>query len=390
MNLFKLILISLSFFLSVSLSAITTIDSNYGCYIPSSLLYQGFDVKIYSYSRYDQAYLASTFYYSKYTTTPLITQNRGIQGVPSFALNVVTKTRTTQWGVVFNPNNFLAEFTTYFIAPATGFYQFIFNNVDDGCMAFLGTGAFQCCNSNNVGVDATNNQILYATWTSATGPTGDSTFTYLSGNVAYPMRIVYMNQNGVGTFSFILKGPSGETLPLADYLYRVPPNVSPSQCTTSTIAIPQTTVFTICPSCTRYTETSIEYVTSSTTSEPQQVIIINDPPQKTTTISKPCETCVSSYTTTIYDYITSGTTSIPEKIVIVSVPYRTVYTTAPCTTCSGPVTTTTKSVVSTGSTLETVVEVIVSTPLRTVYTTAPCDCFHSIENCVYHCSMYHM
>ncbi|OWB75687.1 hypothetical protein B5S31_g5629 [[Candida] boidinii] len=255
---YKLILLSLSFFLSISFSAVTTIDSNYGCYVPSNYLSQGFDVKIYSYSLYDQAYLTPSFYYSKYTTTPLITQTRGAQGVPSFNLSVLGKTTTSLWGVGFAPNNFLAEFTTYFIAPATGFFQFIFNNVDDGCMAFLGTGAFQCCNSNSVGVGAANNQILYATWTSKTGPTGDSAYIYLSGNVAYPMRIVYMNQNGVGTFSFVLKGTSGETLPLDKYLFRLPPSVSPSQCTTSTIAIPQTTTSTVCPSCTRFTSTTIQ------------------------------------------------------------------------------------------------------------------------------------
>ncbi|GME74614.1 unnamed protein product [[Candida] boidinii] len=373
MKLLKLILFSLSFFLSVSLSADTTIDSNYGCHIPSGYLSQGFDVKIYKYSKSDQAFLTPSFYYSMYTTTPLVTQTTGVQGVPSLNLNVLTKTRTTQWGVVFAPNNFLAEFTTYLIPPATGFYQFIFNKVDDGCMAFLGTGAFQCCDSNNVGVDAANNQILYATWVyKIDGPTGDTANVYLSGNVAYPMRIVYMNQDGYGTFSFDIKGPSGKSLPLAQYLYRVPPSVSPSQCVTSTIAIPQTTVSTICPSCTRHTVTTIEYVTSSTTSEPQQVIIVNDPPQSTTTISKPCETCVSPYTTTVYEYITTGTTSIPEKIVIVSVPYRTVSTTIPCTDCTGPATITTESVVSTGSSLETVVEVIVSTPASTIYTTVPC------------------
>ncbi|GME97075.1 unnamed protein product [[Candida] boidinii] len=206
MNHFRFVLLSLSLFVSTCLAGVTsTIETNYGCLAPTNSFTQGFDVKIYEYPKLEEYYKSSTYYYTKYRTLDISASATAVSGAPSFSHTDYSVSKTSLWKVSFNPNQFLAEFTAYLVAPATGLYEFYFDSVDDGCMAFLGNGAFACCDSDDISGDSENQQILFATWTSTTGASGDSALIYLQEGVSYPMRIVYINMNRVGSFSFTMK-----------------------------------------------------------------------------------------------------------------------------------------------------------------------------------------
>ncbi|OWB70187.1 hypothetical protein B5S30_g5658 [[Candida] boidinii] len=164
----------------------------------------------------------------------------------------------------FIPSNFLAEFTMYFYAPYTGFYVFYFNNVDDGCMAFLGNGAFACCDSDDVSGGNNGNYLLYATFSIATGPTGNTAQVYLAGNVYYPIKIVYINVGNIGTFGFGIQDYNNRNLQLQNYLFRLPSSVSKNQCVQSSLEISQSSTTAVCLNCPRDTTTTyITYVSQS-------------------------------------------------------------------------------------------------------------------------------
>ncbi|OWB70061.1 hypothetical protein B5S33_g3163 [[Candida] boidinii] len=179
MNIYEFVLLSLLIITPCSAGVTTTIQTNYGCLVPTGFFTPGFNVKLFDYPIHAEYYSTPTYYYSQYRTLPQTASATAIQGAPSFDHPDWLTTETSLWNMVFNPNVFLAEFTTYLFAPATGFYQFYFDTVDDGCMAFLGNGAFDCCDSDEITIDSTGQQILYATWSDETGPTGDSALIYL-------------------------------------------------------------------------------------------------------------------------------------------------------------------------------------------------------------------
>ncbi|OWB72144.1 hypothetical protein B5S31_g1849 [[Candida] boidinii] len=263
----------------------------------------------------------------------------------------------------------------YFYAPYTGFYTFYFHNVDDGCMAFLGNGAFACCNSDDVSGGNDGNALLYANYNVDTGPTGNTAQVYLEGNIFYPLKIVYINVGNVGTFGFGIQDSNNQNLALQNYLFRLPGSVSEGQCTQASLELPKTSTTEICINCQRpSTTTYITYISQSslTYPVPQEVIEVSAPPQTTIRSTVACLTCTATYSFTTGGFVTSGTTSIPGKIIYVSVPVSTITTTVPCTTCTGPVTLITETVITTGTAPETVVEIIVSTPMSTMSTTVPC------------------
>ncbi|GMF82983.1 unnamed protein product [[Candida] boidinii] len=187
----------------------------------------------------------------------------------------------------FTPENFTMEFTMYFKAPTSGFYDFYFDSIDDGAMAFMGNGAFACCDNTDISIAVDGTQMLFATWSSWTGPTGDSASVFLVGEIYYPMRIVFINHQNIGTLSFTLKY-GDEELDLKNYLFRLPHTVQPTQCTVSSI-------FTPIP--------------------------------VTTTV--PCFTCSAPVTVTGTTTITTGTKPTTEVYVTVSEPVDTLTTTVP-------------------------------------------------------------
>ncbi|GME73050.1 unnamed protein product [[Candida] boidinii] len=312
----------------------STIKTNYGCVVPTNDFTQGFNVKLFDYPLLADYYLTPSYFYSQYRTLRQTSSATAVRGVPSIyhPLSLSEMTTSSLWNMVFNPNDFLAEFTSYLFAPATGLYEFYFDRIDDGSMAFLGGGAFACCDSDEITVDAVNQQILYATWSVETGPTGDSALIYLAGGISYPLRIVYINMNKEASFSFTMKF-NGLDFPVEDYLYVLPPSVTPSECVSSKPELPKTTTSIVCSDCSsKSTTTTISYFTSASTSEPADVIIIEVPPIITRTLTEPCAACTVPYTTTVYDYVTSDTTSIPEQQIIIRTPVSTLTTTVPCST----------------------------------------------------------
>ncbi|OWB63594.1 hypothetical protein B5S31_g4431 [[Candida] boidinii] len=256
----RLLLCSLLLFLlPVQSNVVTSINSNYGCLVPTNDLSLGFDAKLYSYPWAADYYLTKNYYYSVYWKANTVSHATGIQGVPSYSYDGSVTRTTSMWGMRFLPSNFLVEFTMYLYAPYTGFYIFYFHNVDDGCMAFLGDGAFACCDSDDVSGGYDKNYLLYATWTFDTGPTGDTAQVYLKGGVYYPMKLVYINIGNIGTFGFGIQDYNGKDLELQDYLFRVPGSVKPSQCSKSSLELPQTSTTAVCIGCQKPTTTT--YIT---------------------------------------------------------------------------------------------------------------------------------
>ena len=242
MNIYKFTLLSLLIFFSHCSAGVTsTIDTNYGCLVPTNLFTQGFNVKLFDYPLLAKDYLTSSFYYSDYRTLQQISLATAIPGAPSFLFeDYASVSSTSLWNIAFNPNHFLGEFTTYLLTPETGFYEFYFGDIDDGCMAFIGNGAFACCEFDEISMDAANQQILYATYSSQTGATGDAALIYLVGNISYLLRIVYVNANRYGSFSFNIM-LNGQNFPVENYLFVLPSSVTPSECTSSAPGIREST-----------------------------------------------------------------------------------------------------------------------------------------------------
>ena len=310
----RLLLCSLLlFFLPVRPEVVTSINSNYGCLVPTNSLSSGFDAKLYAYPWAAGYYLTKSYYYSVYWKAQTSRHATGIQGVPSFDYDGSYTTTTSLWGMRFLPSNFLVEFTMYLYAPYTGFYTFYFHNVDDGCMAFLGNGAFACCNSDDVSGGNDGNALLYANYNVDTGPTGNTAQVYLEGNIFYPLKIVYINVGNVGTFGFGIQDSNNQNLALQNYLFRLPGSVSEGQCTQASLELPKTSTTEICFNCQRpSTTTYITYISQSslTYPVPQEVIEVSAPPQTTIRSTVACLTCTATYSFTTGGFVTSGTTSI--------------------------------------------------------------------------------
>lgn len=173
-------------------SADVDVESYYGCEVPTASLKNGFDVRIFTYPVHGRDFATRSFYYSEYTSRGLVGSNQVLNTVPNISYNISTEATVEQWGISFTPFPLLAEFTMYLKVDITGFYQFIFNIIDDGAMVFLGNGAFACCDSKEISGVQENSEILWSyILTPWETPETQSVDVYLEADIYYPMRIVY-------------------------------------------------------------------------------------------------------------------------------------------------------------------------------------------------------
>ena len=107
----------------------------------------------------------------------------------------------------FTQTNFSMLITGYFLAPKTGSYDFILNYIDD--LAFTNIGAhkaFGCC---QVGSTVSNPGPfdLSVMW-----PQTENTVTVdLIGGYYYPIRIFFINRQGLGGLTVSFRDPDGVT-----------------------------------------------------------------------------------------------------------------------------------------------------------------------------------
>ncbi|OWB80812.1 hypothetical protein B5S32_g5118 [[Candida] boidinii] len=327
-NIFRLYLLIL---LSQLCSAASEVTPFFGCEVPTQSLTNGFDVRLFSYPLSGSEFKTRSFYYSEYTSTGMIGSTQVYDTTPSISFTWTTQTTVEEWGLSFINFPYLAEFTMYFVPDVTGYYQFIFNSIDDGAMVFMGNGAFACCDNTDISGVQANAEILWAYKLNDSTPAAtESANTYLEAGIYYPLRIVYINIYTLSALNFQINNPSGQSLDLEKHLFILPDSVDQNQCLTTTPPAPVSTI--------------------------------------TTTV--PCPDCTGPVTFTTETVVTTGSTPVtfPEIIVstpvstAVSTPVSTITTTVPCPDCTGPVTFTTETVVTTGSTPVTFPEIIVGTP----------------------------
>ncbi|OWB59116.1 hypothetical protein B5S28_g5249 [[Candida] boidinii] len=372
-NYFSLLLLLL-FLNRLCLADSLTVPSDYtrsvitatrGCRVPENLLHQGFNVRLFDANVGGDAYLSQE-YYNTYDKYAIIGTANQVPGIPSFFVTN-NLTTTTEWGIPFNPDHFLGEFSSYFLVPKTGLYNITLTNVDNGAMIYLGPSAFTCCYFEDFTL-VPDTYAAWAIWDISTFIKGsDSGFVYLEANQYIPMRIIYINRLTDGSFDLVINDPDGMEVALESRLFVDPQSFS-QVCSYTTFI--ESSGCIDCSS--TYTVSTTTLRTSGTQVLTDDLEVVVTPlPVKTTTTSL-CYTCSSEYTSTTETVITTGSTTVTEAVEIVVTPAATITTTVVCPTCTAPVSLTTNTIVSTGTAPETVVEIIVSTPVSTLTTTVPC------------------
>ncbi|KAG0670200.1 hypothetical protein C6P45_002673 [Maudiozyma exigua] len=195
-----------------------TPDSTHSCRIPEdSTFIDGFRARFYPYlhPQYTYEYDNHDYLLNLYSTlNKPLTTIYGIYDV-NYVYTGPNAYNGPQWGLLHGYNvtltNFTIEYVGYFIPQKTGSYTFSFDNTDDSALLFFANpSAFRCCNADaDIKIDESDVSIdAIDQW--ATGAPSTVTHTLQEG-VAYPMRIVYYNQGGIGKLHMTWKDPDGVT-----------------------------------------------------------------------------------------------------------------------------------------------------------------------------------
>ncbi|OWB75625.1 hypothetical protein B5S31_g5555 [[Candida] boidinii] len=231
-----ILLLIFHFFSKVCFAASLTVPSGYsrsvitatrGCRVPEDQLQQGFNVRLFDASVGGNAYLSQD-YYNTYDKYAIIGTANHVPGVPSFYVTKSVST-TTEWGIPFNPDHFVGEFSSYFHAPKTGLYEVTLTNVDNGAMIYLGPSAFTCCYYEEFTL-VPDTYAAWAIWNVNNFVKGsDSGYVYLEAGQYIPMRIIYINRLADGSFDLVINDPDGIEVGLDSLLYVIPePNTQSS------------------------------------------------------------------------------------------------------------------------------------------------------------------
>ena len=195
-----------------------TPDSTHSCRVPEdSTFIEGFRARFYPYlhPQYTYEYDNHDYLLNLYSTlNQPLTTIYGIYDV-NYVYTGPNAYNGPQWGLLHGYNvtltNFTIEYVGYFIPQKTGSYTFSFDNTDDSALLFFANpSAFRCCNADaDIIIDESDVSIdAIDQW--ATGAPSTVTHTLQEG-VAYPMRIVYYNQGGIGKLHMTWKDPDGVT-----------------------------------------------------------------------------------------------------------------------------------------------------------------------------------
>ena len=271
------------------------VSSYFGCAVPTQFLSNGFDVRLFSYPFSGTLFRTESFYYSAYTSTGMLGSIQVYDTTPYLRITSITQETVEQWGLRFINYPFLAEFTMYFTTDLTGYHQFIFSNIDDGAMVFMGNGAFACCDNTDLSGDQANAEILWAyKFDGQSKPDTQSTAVYLQKGIYYPLRIVYINISQYALMEFQIINPLERTMDLENHLFVLPDNLNINLCSTTTGQL-QTTTITCTNGCTKgVTITTETVISTESTFYTLPHVVITTPPLSTITTTVPCATCTLS------------------------------------------------------------------------------------------------
>ena len=197
-----------------------------GCSPPEGSLYDGFDISYYHYPLkltdgtdacyyYDDTYTQEEYQYGGYVTYGggIIGQSSGVtnlsfytnlQSVCSYPVSALLPDNY-HYDQQLTLTNFSMLITGYFYAQKTGEYKFNIDYVDDLTYLNIGAGkAFGCCQKD----DSVSNPSpfdLSLLWPDAS----NSATTTLLGGYYYPLRIFFINRQGIGALEVSFTDPDG-------------------------------------------------------------------------------------------------------------------------------------------------------------------------------------
>lgn len=186
-----------------------------GCSPPQGAMYDGFEVSYYHYPLkltdgtdscfyYDDTYTKEEYQYGGYETYGggLIGKSSGVTNV-SFYANLISNCSYPVPGLLpenynydqeITLTNFSMLITGYFYAEKTGEYKFNLDYIDDLSYLNIGAGkAFDCCQK-EASVSNPSPFDLSVIWPYAS----NSATTNLLGGYYYPLRIFFINRQGIG------------------------------------------------------------------------------------------------------------------------------------------------------------------------------------------------
>ena len=191
-------------------------DVTHSCKVPEgSQFTEGFRARFFPYlhPQYTYEYDNREYLLSLYSTLNAPTHTTyGVYDV-NFLYQDWNAYNGPQWGefqgYTTTLTNFTIEYMGYFIPQSTGKYTFAFEGTDDSALLFFANpSAFRCCNS-DADVDTDEQDVsIDAIDQWATGAPSTVTVTLEEG-LAYPMRIVYYNQGGIGKLYMTWTDPEG-------------------------------------------------------------------------------------------------------------------------------------------------------------------------------------
>ncbi|OWB82984.1 binding protein [[Candida] boidinii] len=201
-----------------------------GCSIPSTVLQQGFDVNIYTFSSVTTL-LSPSVYTSEYKSLSKVASNYGV--VSSIYLNALSAYTMTNWGMTFWNSDIIIEILTYLYVEVSGIYIFQTFDTDDGVMIFIADNAFSCCDSTGIG--SSNEYILYSQKLYARVTDFVDSNVYLTAGGYYPLRVIYYNLEIAAILELVILDPSGSEVNQHKALFNVPPSSQTEICELMTV-----------------------------------------------------------------------------------------------------------------------------------------------------------
>ena len=334
-----------------------------GCTPPKETRSSGFEVAYYHYPMairasnpkcftYDTTYKSTAYQYGGYETYGGGLIDRSY-GVTNLTFRSVYKDACStphaellpsnyNYNTPITTTNFSMLITGYFYAPKSGSYEFILDYIDDLSYMNVGAGrAFNCCEK-EASVANPAPFDLSVMWPQTT----NTATVYLLGGYYYPLRIFFINREGVGGLTVTFKDPDGVVHNTFDGFIFSASDGKECPVPVRTTTLPWDGTYT-----TSYTTVG-EYTDDSGSTVTENVIVVETPEVHTATTEYSGWTgkFTSTYATKVIT--TTGSNGIPTISTIYSVETPEVQTaTTEFSGWTGKVTTThgTEVVTATGS-----------------------------------------
>ncbi|GME77432.1 unnamed protein product [Ambrosiozyma monospora] len=202
-------------------SAVSTVSSSASSGVPSACdfnlvkLSSGFKATFYDYELDSKSAVeVESFYESGYQTYGVLTS---VSGVTDVTIDSQESSKGSIEGTVYGQtvsiSNFVVELTGYFRASTSGTYTFTLSNIDDGAGLFIGSAAFDCCES-GTGSTASGSPLVFTYKPSDSSASTVSGSVYLESGSLYPIKIVYVNVHQKASLNVDVSVSGGEGITL--------------------------------------------------------------------------------------------------------------------------------------------------------------------------------